>query len=215
MTVAAPPLADRTCWLFDLDGTLVDSVPAHARAYEQALATLWPAALAGFRYADHLSRPTAEVMASLVPDPVVAGSLVALKQSLYRSFVDDGLVRELPGASRLLAGLAERGRSLHVVTGASRASADRALRATGLGRHLASAVTAEDVASGKPFPDAYVEACRRFAAGDRATAVAIEDSPHGVASALGAGLLTVHIGGSAAPGVLAVRDLDELAEAVL
>jgi beta-phosphoglucomutase-like phosphatase (HAD superfamily) len=57
----------------------------------------------------------------------------------------------------------------------------------------------------------YREACRRWAV-DPDDAVAVEDSAHGVASALGAGLVTlqVHATGPAAPGAVPVRHLDEI-----
>lgn len=210
--LAGVPLAARTCWLFDLDGTLVDSAPAHERAYRVALAELWPAGLAGFDYAQHGGRPTGEVLAG-APAP---GPLVARKQELYRRYVDEGQVVALPGAAALLAELVRRGRAVHVVTGASRASAERALAATGLGRFVGGMVAAEDVRAGKPDPAAYREACRRFARGGAGTAVAVEDSPPGVRSALAAGLLTVHVGPSspdgrpaaAGAGVIAVPGLD-------
>lgn len=208
LPAAASP-AVRTCWLFDLDGTLVDSGPAHDRAYRVALAELWPAGLTGFRYAEHLGRPTAEVVAGLgAPAPVVAR-----KQALYRRYVDEGQVTATPGAVELLAALAGRGR--YVVTGASRASADRVLAATGLDRWFAGMVAAEDVTAGKPDPAAYREACRRFApAGDLGTVVAVEDSPQGVRSAVAAGLLTVHVGGPGGPApvgaALTVASLDAL-----
>jgi beta-phosphoglucomutase-like phosphatase (HAD superfamily) len=89
-------LAGRECWLFDLDGTLVDSAPAHALAYEVALEELWPAARPGFRYGEHAGRPTAEVVAGLGVDPAVAGRVVARKQALYRAYVDEGAVEAVP-----------------------------------------------------------------------------------------------------------------------
>ena len=214
MTGAA--LAARGCWLFDLDGTLVDSTPAHEAAYRTALGELFPAALGSFRYAEHLGRPTAEVVAGLgVADPVLAGRLVARKQARYRECVAAGRVLPLPGGPELLTELARRGRPRYVVTGASRASAERVLAATGLAGLVGGLVTAEDAAPGKPHPAAYREACRRYApGGDPGTAVAVEDSAQGVASALAAGLLTVHVraGGPAVPGpgVVPVAGLEAL-----
>jgi HAD superfamily hydrolase (TIGR01509 family) len=200
-------LADRACWLFDLDGTLVDSAPAHERAYRAALAELWPAGLAGFSYPEHAGRPTAEVVAGLGAPAAV----VARKQALYRS----APVAAMPGALDLLASLAARGRPAYVVTGASRRSAALVLAATGLAPYVRGVLAAEDTAAGKPDPAPYAEACRRWAPGGPATAVAVEDSPAGVASALAAGLLTVQVGGVQvggvpAPGVLAVDSLAAL-----
>lgn len=203
-------------WLFDLDGTLVDSGPAHERAYVDALAELWPDGLTRFRYAEHLGRPTVDVMSGLgAPDPA---RLAARKQALYqrRAVLD---VRAAPGADHLLALLRHRGREVHVVTGASRRSAELSLRATGLDRWVGALLTADDVPAGKPDPAPYAEACRRFADGDPDRAVAVEDSSHGVAAAVAAGLATIRVGTAGPPAgavpssgaVVDVRDLDELA----
>jgi beta-phosphoglucomutase-like phosphatase (HAD superfamily) len=97
-----------------------------------------------------------------------------------------------------------------VVTGASRRAAERVLRVTGLAGAFGGVVAAEDAAAGKPDPAPYAEACRRWAPGGPATAVAVEDSDLGVRSAVGAGLLTVHVGGPDRDGVIGVAALHEL-----
>ena len=43
-------LKNRSRFLFDLDGTLVDSAPAHAAAFRSVLADDWPRLAAEFRY---------------------------------------------------------------------------------------------------------------------------------------------------------------------
>lgn len=48
-----PSLAGRRVWLCDLDGTLVDSAPAHEAAFRDAIAELTPGLLESFRYAEH------------------------------------------------------------------------------------------------------------------------------------------------------------------
>ncbi|MEU1726676.1 HAD hydrolase-like protein [Nonomuraea sp. NPDC005692] len=64
-----------TVWLCDLDGTLVDSAPAHEAAFRHALAEHAPGALESFRYADHAGASTAAVAARLTGDPAAAGRL--------------------------------------------------------------------------------------------------------------------------------------------
>jgi beta-phosphoglucomutase-like phosphatase (HAD superfamily) len=65
-------------------------------------------------------------------------------------------------------------------------------------------VSGDEVAELKPAPDVYLEACRQLGVRP-ADAVALEDSPTGVASARAAGLLVVGI--PSVPGVSLDADL--------
>ncbi|MCK2216977.1 HAD family phosphatase [Actinomadura sp. ATCC 31491] len=197
-------------WLCDLDGTLLDSFPAHEAAFRQAIAEVAPSRLAGFRYADHAGASTAAVAAGLTADQAAADRLARRKQELYREFVRAGRVRPFPGARLLLDRLAATGRTAYLVTGGSRASVRRALEAAGLGGAFRDVLTADDVPVSKPDPAFYRLACRRWRV-DPAEAVALEDSPHGVAAALGAGLATLHVhAAEPAPGAIAAGDLHDV-----
>jgi HAD superfamily hydrolase (TIGR01509 family) len=68
---------------------------------------------------------------------------------------------------------------------------DIVLRRTGLERYLDSVSTADDGAP-KPAPDIYLAACRSLGI-DPATAVAIEDSPTGIAAARAAGITCIAV----------------------
>ncbi len=101
-------VAARRVWLCDLDGTLVDSAPAHEEAFREAIAELAPSGARVFRYADTPGRaPPAWPPPDRGPD--VAGRLVRRKQQLYREHVEAGKVRLFPGALRLLDRLAADG----------------------------------------------------------------------------------------------------------
>lgn len=208
----AAELAGRRVWFLDLDGTLVDSAPAHEAAFRGAIAELAPGLLGSFRYQAHAGASTREVMARLGAGPDVVEKLARRKQELYRGYVDAGRVAPLPGAERLLDRLARRGRAAYLVTGGSRGSVERVLAACSLHRRFRGVLTGDDVTPGKPDPAVYREACRRWAV-DPADAVAVEDSVHGVLAAIGAGLVTVQVHAAVpAAGAIAVSHLDELAE---
>ncbi|MEU6795881.1 HAD family phosphatase [Nonomuraea wenchangensis] len=201
-------------WLCDLDGTLLDSFPAHEAAFRQALAELAPSRLAGFRYAEHAGASTAAVAARLAGDPGVADRLARRKQELYREQVRAGRVRPFPGARLLLDRLAAGGRTAYAVTGGSRASVARALAAAGLADAFRDVLTADDVPVSKPDPEVYRLACRRWEV-DPAEAVVLEDSAHGVAAALGAGLATLHVHTAApTPGAIAAGSLHDVVSLV-
>ncbi|GII05993.1 HAD family hydrolase [Planobispora takensis] len=207
---AAAALAGRRVWLCDLDGTLVDSAPAHEAAFRTALAEISPGSLGSFDYGAHAGTATRQVVRELGVDPALAERVAGRKQRLYRAYVRDGAVAVLPGARRLLGLLAERGHAAYLVTSASRDSATGVLRACALAGYFRGVLTADDVPYSKPDPRLYRQACLTWAV-DPADAVVLEDSAHGVASAVGAGLLTLQVHGDApADGAVPVRDLGEI-----
>ena len=88
------------------------------------------------------------------------------------------------------------GRSpLAVVSGATRAEVELVLRAPGLDV-FEVIVSAEDVTRGKPDPEGYLLALQRLRL-EAAEAIAIEDSPPGIAAAKAAGLRCVAVLGTA------------------
>jgi haloacid dehalogenase superfamily, subfamily IA, variant 3 with third motif having DD or ED len=203
-------LAGRRVWLCDLDGTLVDSAPAHEAAFRDAIAELAPGLLESFRYAEHAGATTRDVVARLGVTGDLAERLVRRKQWLYRRYAEDGMVTVMPGAHRLLDRLAATGRTAYLVTSGSRASVTRVLAACALAGRLRDVLTADDVPWSKPDPRCYAHACRLWSV-DPAEAVAVEDSAHGVASATGAGLTTLQLcAADPLPGAIGVRSLDEI-----
>ena len=66
------------------------------------------------------------------------------------------------------------------------------MRAAALDGAFAVVVTADQVREAKPAPDVYLEACRRLGASP-AEAIALEDSPTGVAAARAAGLYVIGV----------------------
>ncbi|MFG2085486.1 HAD family hydrolase [Spirillospora sp. NPDC048824] len=198
-------------WLCDLDGTLVDSAPAHDAAFRAALAEIAPDLLGSFRYDDHAGAGTDEVAAVLGLGADDAGRLIRSKRRHYRAHVDAGKVAVFPGAHRFLAVLARRGHPVYLVTSGSRGSVERVLAACSLDGCFRGVLTGDDVPVSKPDPAFYLHACERWGIG-RADAAAVEDSVHGVASAVGAGLVTYQVhAAEAAPGAVSVGGLDDLA----
>jgi HAD superfamily hydrolase (TIGR01509 family) len=183
-------LQDVTCYLFDLDGTLVDSSPVHDRAYRHTLGREHPHLLPGFDYRAIAGLATRDAFRSLGLSESESRHCTLLKQSHYREAVAAGAVREMTGAKAMLAMLKARGASIGVVTSASRASALKTLQSTGLAQHVDIIVTADDVAQTKPAAVPYLAALAQMKA-DPAPTVAIEDSPSGIASARAAGLKVI------------------------
>jgi beta-phosphoglucomutase len=185
-------MRDISCYLFDLDGTLVDSSPVHDRAYREVLRREHPDLLPGFDYGAIAGLTTLAAFRSLGLSDDQSGQLTQLKQSEYRQAVDAGAVRAMPGAAALLARLKAQGATIGVVTSASRISASRTLEATGLAQHVTALVTADDVTEAKPAPEPYLAALAKLKAHPAHTR-AVEDAPSGIASARAAGLKVIGV----------------------
>ncbi len=206
-------MQDITCYLFDLDGTLVDSSPVHERAYRHVLAERHPALLPDFDYRTISGLITSDAFRSLGLDESQSREATLFKQSLYRETVHS--VGAMPGARALLEKLKARGAAIAIVTSASRLSATPTLEATGLLTFADMLVTADDVTKGKPDPEPYRAAVARFKA-DPATTIAVEDALSGIVSAHAAGVKVIGVHDPAIRGHADVYfdDLTALAEAV-
>jgi len=182
--------------LFDLDGTLVDSVYQHVLAWREALEgagielAVWrihrKIGMSGGLFAQALVRETGGDL-----NPALIEQLQRMHIDAYRRLA--GRVRPLPGARELLAHLTSLGVPWAIATSGRADSAAVALSALGL-EETVPVVTRDLVPHGKPDPDLFVEAARRLGV-DIADAVVVGDSVWDLlaarrARAIGVGLLS-------------------------
>ena len=191
-------------FLFDFDGTLVDSSSLHDRAFRRVLSEYDPRLLAGFDYEAVKGKSTREALLTLgIPDPEPLSRLTGEKQRLYRAAVEGGQLESIAGAGELLTSLRDGGHRLFLITSGSRDSVLMSLRATNLHHWFEGVITAEDVQHAKPAPDAFLLCLNRYGLSpDRA--VVVEDAPSGVAAARAAGLSVIGVNN---PAVLELADL--------
>lgn len=183
--------------LFDLDGVIVDSTPAHAAAWTALFAeegvAFGPAdyeAVALGRSRDAVLR---EVLGDLAPDRMAR--LMARKVELVREWLDVHGLAPLPGTTAFLDALDAAGIPYAIAT--SSRTPELLLGAAGLLERFAVIVDRDDVEHGKPEPDLYLEAARRLGV-DPARCWVVEDAPVGVEAGLAAGCRVI---GLAAGGV--------------
>lgn len=177
--------------LFDMDGTLCDTEPLWMAA-ESAIATEfgadWSAedamSLVGSDLLDAGAAMVARMRLPLHPHQVVARMVAHVADEVCRLGPS-----WMPGATELVAECNERGIPVGMATMSYRVIADGVVAAMPVGRFDA-VVTGDQVANGKPAPDAYLRAAELLAV-DPAGCVAIEDSPSGAASAEAAGCLVL------------------------
>ncbi len=94
----------------------------------------------------------------------------------------------------------EAGVKVGLASSADHAYLERSLVRLGIRQHFLAVVGYDDVGAAKPDPATYVEACRLLAVAPQ-SALAIEDSPHGVAAAAAAGLRCVACPGPITAGM--------------
>ena len=183
--------------IFDCDGTLVDTAPAHYTAIAQAVATQ------GHR----MDRDWYMARAGLTPDALLdaqeahaaergnpAGSLDrAAIYGTYNQHFHASL--DLLEEVALVAGWAREwhGRvPMAVASNGRLANVTASLRVTGLLALFDTIVSADDVDYGKPAPDVFLEAARRLHTAPK-DCIVLEDSDEGLAAAAAAGMRAVDV----------------------
>lgn len=164
--------------LFDMDGVLINSIPAVERVWSR-----W-AKERGFNVQEVLhrahGRPSIETLRYLLPD----ADHEAENRLVERAEIDDVAdIVPLPGVTELLATL-PRDRWA-IVTSCTRPLAEVRIRAAGLPTP-GVLITANDITRGKPDPEPY----RKGAAGlgfPPEQCIAVEDALAGIASGKSAG----------------------------
>jgi HAD superfamily hydrolase (TIGR01549 family) len=189
-------MSNRTVFVFDLDGTLVDSVYQHVLAWQEALEVagielaVWRIhrriGMSGGLFVGGLLRETGRPV-----DAAMVDELQRAHAEAYRRRA--GRVRLLPGARELLAHLTTLEVRWAVATSGLREAAQPTLELLEVPAG-AVVVTRDQVAHAKPDPDLFLAAAQRLGA-DIADAVVVGDSVWDLlaarrARALGVGLLS-------------------------
>lgn len=174
--------------LFDLDGTLIDSMPLHHEAWRdwhvhQGLAFDED----GF-FAATAGRTNGEILADLFPARPEAEreAMAEHKEQLYRELAAQRL-QLIAGAHDLLAAAAARGLRQAICTAAPPGNIRVAFDRFGLGDRVQAVTSPADGLRGKPHPDIFLEAARRLDV-DPAHCIVFEDAPLGVEAAQRAGM---------------------------
>jgi pyrophosphatase PpaX len=171
--------------LFDLDGTLVDTVPFILSAVRHAFEG-YGACPTDVQWKAGIGTPLRVQLASFARSPEDVEPLFA-RYRAYWLAEHDRQTRCFPGALELLLALAGAGHPIAVVTAKLAAGAERTLRHTGLAPLVGAVVAADTTARPKPWPDPVVHALAVL--GRRADeAVLVGDSPHDVTAGKAAGV---------------------------
>jgi pyrophosphatase PpaX len=174
--------------LFDLDGTLIDSVPLILSSMQHA-------------FAGHPNAPGVAEWVALIGTPLDAmirrwagdEADVERVKERYKEHQwanHDAMVRAFPGVPEMLDALGARGARMAVVTSKLEPSARRSLDFLGLADHFECVVGLEATEKHKPDPAPVRYALERLGARPEEAAF-VGDSPHDVIAGNAAGVATV------------------------
>ena len=178
-------------YLFDCDGTIVESMPLHYVAWTQTLA-LWGATFDEQQFYAWGGRPTAEIVALLNAQQgldMPIDEVIHRKEEMYIALIPE--IQAIPEVMEHI----ERSRGhvrFAVVSGGPRASVVASLEALHILDHFETLVCAGDYARGKPDPEPFLIAAARLGV-DPARCLVFEDAELGIQSATAAGMAWVKV----------------------
>ena len=158
-------MSGSVAFLFDLDGTLVDSVYNHVRAWHVALreegleVSVWrihrKIGMSGGLFTAQLERELGRTI-----DDALRELLRARHAELFRDLSKD--VPPLPGAAELLQELSRQRLPWAIATSGRMLTAETNLRSLGVDPERAVVITRDMVRFAKPDPDLFVAAAQRL-----------------------------------------------------
>ena len=185
------PAGQFRAYLFDCDGTIVDSMPLHFIAWSKALGE-WNCPFDEELFYAWGGRPVREIIAALnemhrLKMPVLG--VAERKESYYFE-----LLPQLKAVPEVLEHICEQyGRiPFAVVSGSNRESVVKSLTTTNLLDKFVTIVASEDYARSKPAPDAFLMAAERLGVAP-ADCLVFEDTEMGLQAAAAAGMAAVRV----------------------
>ena len=175
--------------IFDLDGTVLDSVELIVDSFDHAVWSVLGRRPTREDAIRHVGKPLLEQMEFI--DEVRAQELV----DAYRAFnhrEHDRRVRLYPGMADLLLRLRARGARLALVTSKSRPTTEMAFRVTGVGELFEEVMCAGETTYHKPHPEPLLRVLESLGA-TPGSAVYIGDSPYDLQAAARAGIRSVGV----------------------
>ena len=179
--------------VFDNDGLLLDTEPCWTTAEEALFRAHGKVFDLAAKHALIGTSPltSAPILERLLDRP---GAGRQLSDELYELALTEigGWASPRPGAVDLVARLRDVDLPLAVASNSPRSHLLAGLRLVGLQDHFDVTLGVDDVSNPKPAPDLYLAACRELGV-DPGEAIALEDSPPGVAAAKAAGMRVIGI----------------------
>ncbi|MFG6179108.1 phosphoglycolate phosphatase [Halomonas sp. THAF12] len=191
-------LSDIRLVVFDLDGTLVDSVPDLAAAVDTALTDLALPRPGEAKVRDWVGNGSRILMERALEDALGEAPAAAFLDTAHERFLARygeapcERTRLYPGAGEALAGLAASGRQLALVTNKPAAFIAPILSATGIERYFGMCLGGDSLPRRKPDPLPLTHVAEHFDVAP-AHCLMVGDSRHDIAAGKAAGFRTLAV----------------------
>lgn len=187
------PNGDFAGYIFDCDGTLIDSMPVHYKAWDAAMRQQgMPGTLCEDLFYSLGGVPTLKVAALIAAhyglkiDPL---EVFHLKENLFVDMLPEvALIAPVAAFARKVA----RTHPVSVASGGPRDVVRQSLKLAGLSDIFKVVVTADDVVHGKPAPDMFLLAAKQMGV-EPSRCLVFEDAVPGIQAAHAAGMQVVHV----------------------
>lgn len=177
--------------IFDLDGTLVDTMPVHYLAWQAALAPTGLAFPEDKFYACG-GMATVKIVELLCREQGIDADPITVAKAKYEAFFP--YIPQVRCIDPVVA-IAQQHHGklpMAIATGGRIKPATMTIEHTQIGHLFDAVITADDVAHHKPHPETYLKAAERLKV-DPTQCVAYEDADPGVESARAAGMQVVDV----------------------
>jgi HAD superfamily hydrolase (TIGR01509 family) len=193
--------------LFDMDGTLVDSIPAWHKTFNQALVSQGGNPVSYEYFCEEiLGESTEEDIARFFPKLKVM-ELIALYDEFFPKNID--ALRIFPETIKVLDFLKEQGIKTGLVTNTPRALMNLTLAAVDLEDRFDVALAGDDVSAGKPDP-MMINLCLTKLGVSKENAILVGDTLSDVKAGANAGVKTVGLNIAADWRVSSLLDLEKI-----
>lgn len=208
--------------IFDMDGVLVDSGPAHHQSW-QRLAAKHGIDVPAERFQQTFGRPSRDIIRIIWGERVSDQEIQQLdeeKETLYRELISEHIPL-MPGCRKTLERLQKADVRIAVATSGPPENIELVLSEGLIANYFDATVDGFEIAAGKPAPDCFLLAADRLEL-PAASCVVVEDAPVGIQAATAAGMKTIALIGTHPAAVLqtagaarVVQKLEEITPALV
>lgn len=215
MTNSAEGTTTPRAVLWDVDGTLIDSLEYHWLSWRDTLAAEdFP--ITREQFMETFGQRNAEILRHYFGPDVSSDTIERIgnaKEELYRELVQTRGIDPLPGVRRWLERLEQDGWHQAVASSAPLLNIEVILEAIKAKDFFDAVVSAEEVERGKPDPQVFLRAAEKISILPH-RCIVVEDAPAGVEAARRAGMRRIGVLSShpSLEADIVVKTLDELSD---
>ena len=193
-------LKDKECYIFDMDGTLIDLEKLNHNSYSNTINEFFGKEVTNDDYQKYFSGTrTAKAFEDFLKSKGIGEHNTDELINHFREMKEDNLVNNfhncvtlIKGAKEYLEYLKSENKIVILATSTIKDFVDIITEKLDISQYFNYIITAEDVVKGKPDPEIYLLSVKK-ANVDKSDAVIFEDSKNGIDSAIASGVMCVGI----------------------